>query len=247
MSPSAAELAGRVAIVTGGAGGIGQAIARALGSAGAQLLLVGRTQTKLDQAVTGLARHGIDARACAVDLTTAGAAATIVDEAMRCFGRVDVLVNSAALFVWKPFLDQTEAELAATVETNLAAPMRLTQAVARRMVAQGAGGVIVNLASIHGEVGDGRVVPHVASKFGLIGFTRAAAEALRSHDIRVNAVAPGSVEPGSSERHGAGPRAKATQADVASMVLYLCGANARSISGAVFDVHGVTRLGVVER
>lgn len=247
MSSRVGELAGQVAIVTGAAGGIGRAVARALGREGAKVVLVGRTQAKLDAVARELSAENLKTLVVSCDLTRPDSPRRVVDEAVKGFGRVDVLVSAAADFVWKPFLAQTDAELEGTLSTNLLAPMRLTQAVARQLVAQGGGGSIVHLASIHGEVGDGRVVGHVASKFGVVGLVRAAADALREHDIRVNAVAPGSIEADSADRHGAGPRAKATQADVAAMVLYLCGASARSLSGAVFDVHGVTRLGVVER
>jgi NAD(P)-dependent dehydrogenase (short-subunit alcohol dehydrogenase family) len=128
-----------------------------------------------------------------------------------------------------------------TLATNLSAPFFLTQAAARAMVGQGRGGAIVNIGSIHGSVGDPNVVAHCASKFGLVGLTRAAAEALREFDIRVNALAPGAIEPNSPGRRGESLAHKVTEADVATLVVYLASDLARSITGAVIDMFGSTR------
>jgi NAD(P)-dependent dehydrogenase (short-subunit alcohol dehydrogenase family) len=109
------------------------------------------------------------------------------------------------------------------------------------MIEQGRGGSIINITSIHGTVGDPNVVAHCASKFGLEGLTQASAEALREYDIRVNAIAPGAIEEDSGDRRGESPQRKVTQADVATLVVYLASDLGRSVTGATLQAFGSTR------
>ena len=171
----------------------------------------------------------------------ASAADQLVTRAIAEFGRLDIVVNNAGVFVWKPFLDLEVGDWSRTIDTNLSAACRLTQVAAKSMADQGTGGSIGNIASIHGLVGDGSVVPHCASKFGLIGLTKAAAEALRQHEIRVNAVAPGQIAPESASVRGTGPQDKVTQADIASMIVYLSSHLSKTVTGAVVEMNGATR------
>ncbi|HLU48466.1 MAG TPA: SDR family oxidoreductase, partial [Planctomycetota bacterium] len=153
---------------------------------------------------------------------------------------VDILVNAAGVFVWRKFLDVGAEEWHRTIDTNLSAPFFLTQEASRAMADQGRGGSIINITSIHGSIGDPHVVPHCAAKFGLVGLTKATAEALRAHHIRVNAIAPGAIEPDSASRRGETPNRKVTQADIATLVVYLASDLARTITGAVIDMYGST-------
>lgn len=234
-------LDGKAAVVTGASQGLGAAIARALAVDGARVLLVARRVAELESVAESIRSAGGEAFVCPADVTSSGAAVEIVNAAVGQLGRLDILVNSAGVFVWKRFFELTEDDWSRSIETNLSAPYRLTQEAARVMADTRRGGAIINVASIHGEVAEAHVVPHCASKSGLIAMTRAAAEALREFDIRVNAVAPGAIEPLSADRRGESPAQKVTQADVATLVVYLSSDLARSITGSVVDCHGSTR------
>jgi NAD(P)-dependent dehydrogenase (short-subunit alcohol dehydrogenase family) len=231
----------KTAIVTGGGKELGFAIARGLAIDGAKVLVVSRTEESVLKAVSRIEDAGGVAAACVEDITGPGAAERIAAAAVERFGGIDVLVNSAGVFVWKKILDLSADDWTRTIATNLTAAFFLTQAVARVLIGQERGGSIINITSIHGSEPDPNVVPHCASKFGLVGLTRAAAEALREHGIRVNAIAPGSIEPNSFERSGESPLEKVTQHDVANLAVYLASDLSRSITGAVLNAHGSTR------
>jgi NAD(P)-dependent dehydrogenase (short-subunit alcohol dehydrogenase family) len=234
----------KAAIVTGGSQGLGLAIATTLAMDGASVLIAARTEEKVQRAVAQIESRGGVARGLVADVTAPGAAARIVQAALAAFGRLDILVNNAGAFVWKRFFDLTADDWQRTIATNLTGPFFLMQEAARVLADQKRGGSIINITSIHGSVGDPNVAAHCASKFGLEGITRSAAEALREHDIRVNAVAPGSIEPDSAEKRGESPRKKVTQADVATLVSYLASDLARSITGATIEAHGSTRMAI---
>ena len=231
----------RVAIVTGGSQGLGLAIATALGVDGAKVLLVARREKELEAATEKIRGTGGTAEAHVADITRPDAPQVVVRAALDRFGKLDILINAAGVFVWQKFFDLSPDDWNKTLTTNLSAPYFLTREAARVMTEQGSGGAIVNIASIHGAVGDANVVPHCAAKFGLVGLTRATAEALREHDIRVNAISPGAIEPDSPERRGESPKMKVTQADIATLCVYLSSDLARSITGSVIDMYGSTR------
>lgn len=226
-------------VVTGGAQGVGLSVARVCLREGAHVLLVGRTEDKLKNAVSELASLG-RVEFFASDITQPASASQIVEVAKAKFP-LHTLVNCAGVFVWKKFLDVKAEDWQRTMATNLSAPFFLSQAFAQELVAQKSPGCIVNISSIHAHVGDANVVPQCASKAGLVGMTQAIAEALRAFDIRVNAIAPGAIEPKSSVESGSSPQKKVTQADVAELVAYLASAKAQSITGSVFNVFGSTR------
>jgi NAD(P)-dependent dehydrogenase (short-subunit alcohol dehydrogenase family) len=238
-------LENKAAIVTGGSQGLGLAIATALGIDGARVLVVSRSEEKVRAAAEKVRHAGGEAAPLAADITRPGAAAAIVNAALSQFGRLDILVNSAGVLVWKKFFDLEADDWARTLATNLSAPFFLTQEAARAMAGGdtggGRGGSVVNIASIHSSFTDPHVVPQCASKTGLVGLTRACARALREFDIRVNAIAPGLIEPGSADRRGESPQRKVTQADVSTMAVYLSSDLARSISGAVIEMYGSTQ------
>lgn len=231
----------KVAIVTGGSQGLGKAAGTALAVDGARVLLVARREEELDAAAADIRAAGGEAETFPADLTRPEAAVEVVRAARERLGGVDALVNCAGVFLWQKFFDLAPEDWDRTLATNLSAPFLLTQEAARAMADRGRGGSIINIASIHGVIGDPNVVAHCASKFGLVGLTKACAEALREHDIRVNAIAPGAIDPASAERRGASPKHKVTQADIATLVVYLASDLARSITGSVIDMPGNTR------
>lgn len=237
----AVGISGKVVVVSGGSTGLGFAISQTFAATGARVLVVSRRRERVDAAVKAIQEGGGTAAGLAIDVTTPGAAAEVVAAARRTFGRVDVLVNCAGVYIFKPFLELTEEDWQISLATHMSAPFRLTQAVARAFIEQGEGGVVINIASVHGAIGEAAVVAQSASKSGLIGLTKATAEALRDHDIRVNAIAPGAIEADSAARAGTSPRRRVTQADVASFAVYLASDNARTITGTTVELYGVTR------
>ncbi len=169
----------------------------------------------------------------------------LVRRALDATGRLDVVVNNAGVFLMKALADLEEAEWDRVLSTNLKAAYLLVHA-ALPSLRRSARGRILNVASIHGTVGEANVVAHCAAKFGLIGLTKALASELREAGITVNAVCPGSTE---SEAESAAPRPrvaplleKLNDEDVAAAALFLASPAAAAITGAVLDVWGGTRV-----
>ena len=231
----------KVAIITGGSGGLGFAIAKNFTAHGAHVLLCNRKEESLAAAKDKLAGQTGRVETLCVDLCADDAAQEVVDAVKNTFGRLDIVVNCAANFIWKPFLDLSKEQWESTLAINLSAPFFMTQAAARFLVEQAQGGSIINISTIHGVVGDGGVVPHCASKFGLMGLTKASSEALRKHQIRVNAVSPGAMEPDSADAPAAGIDEKITQFDVAQTVHFLASDASQNISGTTIEAFGKTR------
>lgn len=235
-------LSGKRAIVTGSGQGLGAAVAYALAADGAQVLVTSRSSDKAAAVVDRIRSLGGAAAGLEVELGDPGAAGRVIGAALEHFGGLDILVNNAGIFIWKKLLELTREDWDRTIATNLSAPFHLLQAAAAVMAKQKRGGAIVNIGSIHAHVAEAEVAAHCAAKFGLIGLTQAAAAALRDHDIRVNALCPGSIESDSADRRGASPREQVTQADLASLCVYLVSDLSRSITGSVFDAFGSTRV-----
>jgi 2-deoxy-D-gluconate 3-dehydrogenase len=183
------DLSGRVAIVTGANTGLGQGIAQALAGAGADIVAVGRTPPVETQAAVeaqGRAFHAVSA-----DLGSIEPIERIVAQAVERFGGVDILVNNAGVIRRNDALDFTEADWDAVMDVNLKTTFFLSQAVGRRMVDQGRGGKIINIASMLSFQGGIRVASYTASKSGLAGLTKLLANEWAAKGINVNAIAPG--------------------------------------------------------
>ncbi len=188
----ATPLAGKFAIVTGAASGIGREIALAMSEAGAGVLAVDRDGRGLDE--TRSLVDGPKVKPLVLDLLEDGAGERAVEGAMEALGGIDVLVNCAGVFPSSPALDLGTAEWDLVLGLNLRAPFLLSQAVARHVVATEKGGNIVNVASAAGTIARPGVAHYCTSKAGLIMLTKALAIEWAEHDIRVNAVAPGLIE-----------------------------------------------------
>jgi 2-deoxy-D-gluconate 3-dehydrogenase len=179
------DLSGRTALVTGANTGIGQGIAVAMAEAGADVVAVGRSP--MDETRALVASSGRAFREIRADLSTLEPVEKIFAEA----GKVDILVNNAGIIRRADAVDYSEADWDAVMDVNLKAAFFLAQAAAKRMLADGRGGKIVNIASLLSFQGGIRIAAYTASKSGLAGLTRLLANEWAAHGINVNAIAPG--------------------------------------------------------
>lgn len=191
MRQSAAlfDLTGRTALVTGGNSGVGLAIARGLGRAGARLVLVARRVDELDRAVRELAAEDIEARAASCDLADA-AAVRATAESIGAQESVDILVNAAGINLRQPFADVTAEAFDLHMALHLRAPFLMTQALAPAMAARG-WGRILNIASLQSQRAFADSAPYGAAKGGVVQLTRAIAQEWSSRGVVCNALAPG--------------------------------------------------------
>lgn len=184
------DLTGRTALVTGGNSGIGFAMARALGLAGAHVVLVARRDIELANAVRTLAAEAIAATAIAADLARSDAPREISTDVHERGLTIDVLVNAAGINLRQPFAEVTAEAFDLHLAVHLRAPFLLTQAFAPAMASRGHGRVI-NIASLQSYRAFPNSAPYGAAKGGVVQLTRATAEAWSSHGITCNAIAPG--------------------------------------------------------
>lgn len=184
------DLSGRRALVTGGNSGIGEAMARALGLAGAQVLLVARRQPELDAAAGRLRAEGIATTTLAANLADAVAAREAALAAEASLGGVDILVNAAGVNLRQPFLEVTPQSWATQIALHLTAPFFMTQALAPGMKERHWGRVI-NIASLQSWRAFPNSAPYGAGKGGVVQLTRAIAQEWSPHGITCNAIGPG--------------------------------------------------------
>jgi len=241
------DVAGRVVAVTGAGSGLGRGIAARFAEAGARV--VAHHRASRDGALALAERLG-PARAVAVggDLSREADAQALVGRAVEAFGRLDVLVNNAGTYPLAGLLDMTAAQWDEVVAANLTSVFLCTRAAARQMVAQGGGGAVVNVTSIEAESPLPSHSHYAAAKAGAAAHTRAAAQELGRHGIRVNAVAPGLVwregieeawPEGVARYLAAAPLGRLGRPeDVADACLFLASPAARWITGASLVLDG---------
>ncbi len=182
---------GRVAIVTGGARGIGRAIVERLAREGLKVAVADRS---VAEAQTTAEAIGPNAFALELDVASPTSIETTISTVVEREGRLDVLVNNAGVFDMLPFMDVTPESYHRVFSVNVQGLLFMMQAAARQMIAQGEGGKIINLASQAGRRGEELVAVYCASKAAVISLTQSAGLALIKHRINVNAIAPGVIE-----------------------------------------------------
>jgi 2-deoxy-D-gluconate 3-dehydrogenase len=187
------DLTGRVAIVTGGNGGIGLGMARGLAQAGASVVVAGRNADKSARAAAELEALGAKATAIAVDVRDEGACKRLIEETMRRFGRIDILVNNAGINIRKQPQDYSLDEWREMIDTNLTSAFVLSNAVYPHMKAQG-GGKIIDIGSMMSIFGASFTGPYGATKGGIVQMARAMAVAWAKDNIQVNCVLPGWID-----------------------------------------------------
>ena len=184
------DLSGQVALVTGAARGIGRAVARALGEAGAALALADREAELLRRTATELAAAGRRVHAIQVDVRDAAAVRSMIDECTQSLGRLDVLVNNAGGTFEAPFLQVNERGFRSLLDLNLGSVWFATQAAAAFWIANGVRGRIVNVSSTEGLKACPGYAAYAAAKAGVLNLTKTLAVELGPYGIRVNAIAP---------------------------------------------------------
>jgi NAD(P)-dependent dehydrogenase (short-subunit alcohol dehydrogenase family) len=186
------DLQGKVALVTGAAGGLGAALAAALAQDGCDIVAADIRADALQAGMAALLAHGVRARALALDVGHPGAARAAVERCIATMGRLDILVNNAGTDVTLPVSEMSEQDWLRVIDTNLNGPFLLARHAAAQMRRQGAGD-IVNIASTAAKRAWPNACAYHASKWGLLGLSHALHAELRPHGIRVTAVVAGGM------------------------------------------------------
>ena len=239
------ELSGHITLVTGGSRGIGLAVSQELARAGCKVAVIGRNQEAANAAAAGL--EGEDHRAYGCDVSDGESVASVADQVTKDLGPVDILVNNAGITRDNLFIRMKEEEWDDVLAVNLKGAFNMTKALARGMMRRRSG-VILNVTSVVGLIGNAGQANYAASKAGLIGFTKSIAKELASRGVRCNAIAPGFIttdmtaelpEATIEELHARIPLGHLGEpSDVAGLVRFLAGPAARYITGQVISVDG---------
>ena len=244
------RLEGKVAIVTGGNAGIGEALAKRFAEEGAGVVITGRRQSELDRVMSGIRHNKGKVLSIAGSVTDELHVQNVAQRALDSFGRIDILVNNAGVGEFGKRLHETDDAMWATIlDVNLTGVFRMTRAVIPQMLKQGRG-AIVNISSVASLVGIPGAPAYAASKGGLDAMTRALAVDYAKDGIRCNVVNPGLIDTPMAAPLMANPemlhpilshyalRRPGTPEEVASMVLYLASDEAGWVTGGTFTIDG---------
>ena len=187
------DLSGQTALITGSSGGLGLAIARGLAEAGAAVILNGRDEAKLTAAAHGLSSAGHRVTTSAFDVSDESAIEAAFDGFDRSGIAIDILVNNAGIQLRKPMVDLAADEWRMVLETNLTSAFLVGREAARRMIARGNGGKVINIGSLASEVARATIAPYTAAKGGIKMLTRSMAAEWAAHGIQANAIGPGYI------------------------------------------------------
>jgi len=246
------ELTGKVAIVTGAGRNIGRAIALALADGGASVgVNVRNNRTEAEAVVREIEAAGARGLVHVGDVADAAGVQAMADAALKRFGRLDILVNNAALRREKSFVEMSYAEWREILDVTLDGAFHCTKACLSALRKSGAG-TIVNIGGLSAHTGAANRAHVVTAKAGIVGFTRALAHDLASDGITVNCVVPGLIvtarpkdrpEPAHHSTHRTITGERGRPEDVAAAVRFLCGPGARYISGQAIHANGGAYLG----
>jgi 3-oxoacyl-[acyl-carrier protein] reductase len=242
-------VAGKTAIVTGAATGIGAATATLLAARGARVLAVGLQPEALRDTVAAIQAEGGEAVSFEADVSDPEAIKAVAAEAQHSFGGADILVNNAAIYPIGPWHEAEAAEWDEVFRTNVRGYFLLAKAVRPQMLARG-GGSIVNVASVTFYYGEEELLSYVASKGAVIGFTRSLAREAGPEGIRVNAVAPGAFATAATAIHAdqdalwdkvltsQSIKRRGEVEDVALAIAFFAGDDSRFVTGQTLLVDG---------
>jgi len=232
-------LRGQVALITGGGRGIGAATAEALARKGAQVIVASRTEAELAATVARIQADGLDATSILLDVADEAAVDAAFAKIAVEFGRLDMLVNNAAMLLSGPFAEMPMVDWDRLLAVNLRGAVLCARQAFRLMRERG--GAIVNVSSLGGVPGTEKFPGYAAytvSKFALTGLTEALAAEGREHNIRVNAVAPGAVDTAMLRQAAPHLRTRTGPADVAKVIAFLCDpAESGCMTGATLAIH----------
>ena len=192
-APAMFNLAGKTALVTGSSGGLGLGMARGLADAGAAIVLNGRDEKKLAAAAKSFADAGLSVSARAFDVADDAAVRKAFERLDEEGVAIDILVNNAGNQIRKPMLDLSTDEWRHVLDTHLTAAFQVGREAARRMIARGKGGKIINIGSLASEVARVTIAPYTAAKGGIKMLTRSMAAEWARHNIQANAIGPGYI------------------------------------------------------
>ncbi|NTV97954.1 MAG: 3-oxoacyl-[acyl-carrier-protein] reductase [Chlorobiaceae bacterium] len=240
-------LENKIAVVTGAARGIGQAIAFDLASKNADIVLCDIKAEWLEETAEGVKKLGRKAYCFELDVTNTEAVQNVFNDIVAATGKIDILVNNAGITRDGLLMRMSEEDWDAVLTVNLKGTFACTKAVSRTMMKQRSGS-IVNIASVIGIMGNAGQANYAASKGGVIAFTKSVAKELASRNIRVNAVAPGFISSKMTDALSEEVRAKmlgviplarfGNPEDVASVVSFLAGDQSGYITGEVINISG---------
>lgn len=243
------RLQGKVALITGGARGIGFAIATALARQGAVIAIADINAPGANAAAAKLKEGGAVAQGFAVDVADLVSVKALVKDIVAQLGRLDILINNAGIGGNTPFLETTLENWNRTIAINLTGAFIVAQTCAKQLVAQGHGGKIINIASLSGQRGGNGRAAYGAAKAGLELLTKVMAVELSEYGINVNNIAPGAIETEmAATAHDAATRAAynylipmvryGTPEEIGDAAVFLCSDEARYVQGHTLNVDG---------